>query len=503
MQVTETLSDGLRRAFAVVVPAAEIESRRLSRLSELAKQVNLPGFRPGKVPMPIVRQRFGGAVAAEVMEQSVNEATQQLLSERALRPAVMPKLEMVTVEPAAPGPAKDLEFKVELELLPDITLPDFSVFSLTRHVAKVPGEEVDKAVADIAERNRDLVDIPAEEMAARGDSQGAAKGDVLTIDYAGKVDDVAFAGGTATDTDVEIGGGTFIPGFVEQIEGMKPGEAKTITVTFPAEYQAAHLAGKEATFDITAKQLRKPVPAPIDDTLAEKLGFETLDSLREVLTSMRQRRLEDLTRMRLKRDLLDLLADQANFTPPDVLVEQEFEQIWKNLEASRENGTMDEDDKAKTEDQLRADYRGIASRRVRLGLLLGEVGRVNGIVVTPQEVEAAIRTEAARYPGREAQMIEFYRNYPAATDSLRGPIFEDKVVDFVLESATVTDADISIEALEQDPPEKTAAPAAEAIASTPAASATEPAPVTESTPVTEAGQTPAETATQTPAAPPA
>ena len=461
MQVTETLSDGLRRAFAVTVPAADIESRRLSRLSELAKQVNLPGFRPGKVPMPIVRQRFGGAVAAEVMEQSVNEATQQLLTERSLRPAVMPKLEMVTVEPAAPGPAKDLEFKVELELLPDITLPDFSAFSLTRHVATVPVEEVDKAVADIAERNRDLVEIPAEEMAARGDSQGAAKGDVLTIDYAGKVDGTAFAGGTATDTDVEIGGGTFIPGFVEQLEGMKPGEEKTITVTFPAEYQAAHLAGKEATFDIAAKQLRKPVPAPVDDTLAEKLGFETLDSLREVLTSMRQRRLEELTRMRLKRDLLDLLADQANFTPPDVLVNQEFDQIWKNLEASRENGTMDEDDKAKTEEQLRADYRAISSRRVRLGLLLGEVGRVNGIVVTPQEVEAAIRTEAARYPGREAQMIEFYRNYPAATDALRGPIFEDKVVDFVLDAATVTDAPISIEALEKDPPEKTAAPVAE------------------------------------------
>ena len=252
MQVTETLSDGLKRAFAVVVPAADIETRRLSRLSELARQVNLPGFRPGKVPMPIVRQRFGGAVAAEVLEQSINEATQQLLAERDLRPAVMPKLELVSTEPAAPGPAKDLEFKLELELLPDVAMPDFSTLALTRQVAKVSPEEVDKAVADLAERNRDLVELTPEELAARGDNPGAVKGDVLTIDYLGKIDGVAFEGGTATDTDVDIGGAGFIPGFVEQIEGMRPGETKTIEVTFPAEYQAANLAGKPATFDITS-----------------------------------------------------------------------------------------------------------------------------------------------------------------------------------------------------------------------------------------------------------
>jgi trigger factor len=457
MQVTETLSDGLKRAFAVVVPAEDIETRRSTRLSELAKQVNLPGFRPGKVPMPIVRQRFGGAVAAEVLEQSINEATQQLLAERDLRPAVMPKLEMVTAEPSAPGPAKDLEFRLELELLPDIPMPDFSTFTLTRHVARVPDEEVEKAVADIATRNRDLAEFTPEELAARGDNPGAADGDVLTIDYLGRIDGVPFEGGTATDTDVDIGGSGFIPGFVEQLVGMRPGETKTIEVTFPAEYQAANLAGKLATFDIVAKQLRKSVPASIDDTLAEKLGFDSMENLRETLAGMRQRRLDGLTRMRLKRDLLDVLAEHAKFGPPEVLVEQEFEQIWKNLEASRANGTLDDDDRAKSEDQLRAEYRAIADRRVRLGLLLGEIGRVNSIIVTPEEVNMAIRAEAARYPGREAQMIEFYRNYPAATDALRGPIFEDKVVDYVLDSATVTDADISVEELEKDPEEPASA----------------------------------------------
>jgi trigger factor len=450
MQVTETLSDGLKRAFAVVVPAADIETRRATRLTELAKQVNLPGFRPGKVPMPIVRQRFGGAVAAEVLEQSINEATQQLISERALRPAVMPKLEVLTVEPAAAGPAKDLEFKVELELLPEIAMPDFSAFSLVRHVAKVPESEVDTAVADIALRNRDLADFSPEELAERGENPGAAKGDVLTVDYLGKVDGVAFPGGTASDADVDIGGTGFIAGFAEQIEGMRPGDVKTIDVTFPAEYQAPNLAGKAATFEITAKKLRKPIPAAIDDSLAEKLGFDSMENLRETLTSMRQRRLGELTRMRLKRDLLDVLAENATFEPPQVLTDQEFEQIWKTLEASRENGTMDEDDKVKSEDQLRAEYRAIAERRVRLGLLLGEIGRVNNIQVTPEEVNAAIRVEAGRYPGREAQMIEFYRNYPAASESLRGPIFEDKVVDYVLDSAQVTEAEVSIEELERD-----------------------------------------------------
>ena len=462
MQVTETLSDGLKRAFAVVVPAEDIESRRAARLSELAKQVNLPGFRPGKVPMPIVRQRFGGAVAQEVLEQSINEATQKLLSDRELRPAVMPKLDIVTAEPAATGPAKDIEFKIEMELLPDISLPDFSAFSLTRHVAKVPAEDIDKAVAEIAERNRELVDLTPEDIAARGGNDGAMNGDVLTIDYLGKLDGVAFEGGTATDADVDVGGGAFIPGFVEQLVGMKPGESKVIEVTFPTEYHAPNLAGKLVTFDINIKQLRKPVPSPIDDSLAEKLGFDALENLREVLGSMRQRRLDDLTRLRLKRDLLDALADSATFDPPAVLADQEFDQIWKSLEASRANGTMDEDDKSKSEDELRTEYRAIAERRVRLGLLLGEIGRQNTITVTPDEITAAIRREASRYPGQEAQMIEFYRNYPAATDQLRGPIFEDKVVDYVLDAATVTDVDISVEDLEKDPGEAKKTEAVEA-----------------------------------------
>ena len=463
MQVTETLSDGLKRVYSVVVPAADIEGRRGVRLSELAKQVNLPGFRPGKVPMPIVRQRFGGAVAAEVLEQTINECTQQLMSERALRPAVQPKLELVSADPTALGPAGDLEFKLEVEVLPEIVLPDFSTISLTRLVAKVPAEDLDKAIADIAQRNRDLVDFTPEELAAREGDGGAMKGDVLTVDYLGRIDGEAFPGGTASDTDIDIGGSGFIPGFVEQLEGMKPDETKVITVTFPDAYQAETLAGKTATFDIAAKRLRKAVPGPIDDTLAEKLGFYSLENLRETLAAIRQRRLDELTRNRLKRSLLDVLAAHATFGPPETLIDQEFEQIWQSLEASRANGTMDEDDKSRSEDELRQEYSAIATRRVRLGLLLGEIGRANNIAVMPDEVNAAIRAEASRYPGQEAQIVEYYRNYPAAADSLRGPIFEEKVVDYVLDAAMLTDVEVSVAELEKDPEDtaaKAGAPAA-------------------------------------------
>ena len=453
MQVTETLSEGLKRAYAVIIPAEDIASRRAGRFSEIAKQANLPGFRPGKVPMPIVRQRFGGAVAAEIMEQSINEAAQKLLTDRAMRPAIPPKFELISKDPDISGPVNDLAFSIEFELLPEITLPDFAAFTLTRHVAKVPDAELDEAITGLAQRNRELREILPEDLAARDGGLGAREGDVITIDYLGKIDGEAFQGGTGTDTDVDIGGTGFIPGFAEQLVGMVPGDTKTIEVTFPEAYATPTLAGKAATFDITAKRVRIPVVAPVDDALAEKIGFGTLDEVRTALSSMRQRRLDELTRMRMKRDLLDVLSTHANFAVPEAIADQEFEQIWRNLETSRANATMDEDDKDKPEEQLRTEYRAIAERRVRLGLILGEIGRVNTIVVTPDELSDAIRLQAGRYPGQEAQMMEFYRTYPAAVQALRGPIFEDKVVQYVFDAAQVTEVEISVAELERDPDE--------------------------------------------------
>jgi trigger factor len=452
MQVTETLSEGLKRGFTVVVPGEDIESRRTARLTDLGKTLRLPGFRPGKVPLPIVRQRYGTAVTAEVLEESVSKATEQVLTERNMRPAQTPKIDVVSgVEPSA-GAAKDLEFKVEFELLPDIVLPDFGQISLTRRKAEVPADVVDKALADLATRNRELVEIAPEELAARTEHPGAATGEVLTVDFVGKIDGTPFPNGASNDVDVELGGGSFIPGFADQLEGLRPGDSRTISVTFPEEYANKDLAGKAATFDVTAKKLSRPVVPAVDDELAKKLAFDDLAGLRRVMSERYQRDFDAMSRVRLKRELLDALAEHVNFEAPQGMVDQEFEQIWQRLEAERKEGRLDEDDKDKDEAALRADYRAIAERRVKLGLVLAEIGRVNGIVVAPEELTRAMRAEAARYPGQEAQMMEFFRKYPQAENALRGPIFEDKVIDFVLELAKVTDQTVTPEELAQEPP---------------------------------------------------
>ena len=494
MQVTETLSDGLKRAYTIVVPAADIESRRMARLTSLGKSLRLPGFRPGKVPLPVVRQRYGSAVSAEVAEESVNEATRKVLEDNGLRPAMNPKVDLANAEAAKAAPAVDLEFKVEMELLPDITMPDFGALSLTRVKSVVSDDTVTKALSGIAERARDLVDLTEEDLAARGESQGAADGDVLTVDFIGKIDDVPFEGGAATDINVGIGGAGFIPGFAEQLVGANAGENRTITVTFPTDYNTATLAGKEATFDVTVKQLRKPVPAALDDELAKKMGLETLDELRTAITERVQGEYDQISRMRLKRQLLDALADLAHFPTPDTMVNQEFDQIWQRLSADKEAGRLDDDDKEKGEDTLRAEYRGIAERRVRLGLMLAEIGRLNSLTVSADELTRAMRIEASRYPGQEVQMMEFFRKYPQMTESLRGPIFEEKVVDFVLELAKVTDEVVSPEELAKElpAPRTVAAAAVEAVPAEAAVEAASAEAATEVAPTEAAPAAPTE-----------
>ena len=453
MQVTETLSDGLKRNYTVVLPVADLESRRTARLTTLGKTLRLPGFRPGKVPMPIVKQRYGTAVSAEVLEESVSEATQKVLSERGLRPAQQPKVDLVTENPTAL--TSDLEFTVVLELLPDITLPDFGTIELTRVKAEVSPEAVDKALEQIAKFNHTLVPIPAEILAAR--ENGAAAGEVLTVDFAGKIDDVLFEGGTGTDTPVEIGGTGFIPGFAEQLEGARPGEIRTINVTFPETYGNAALAGKAAVFDITVKELSTQIIPPIDDDLAKKLGADDLAAIREMVTSRQQQEYDGISRMRLKKSLLDALTKLADFPVPTSIADQEFEQIWQQFEAAQKAGTQDEEDKGKDEDTLKAEYRAIAERRVRLGLLLAEIGRINNITVSEQELDRALYQRAMQYQGQEMQMLEFFRKYPQLTNSVRGPLLEEKVVDFVLELAKVTDTIVTPEELAKEPEDEKAA----------------------------------------------
>jgi trigger factor len=439
MQVTETLSDGLKRGYTVVVPAADIESKRAKRIAELGKTLRLPGFRPGKVPAIVVKQRFGGAVTAEVLEESVNQATQRVLTDRGLRSAGQPKVEVVSLEPA-----NDLEFKVELELLPDIVIPDLSAIALTRLKAEPQADVIDRALSEIAARQRTLEDV--EEI------RPAVVGDILTVDYEGKVDGVAFQGGTGTDTDIEVGGTGFIPGFTEQMEGMSPGESRQINVTFPEGYSAAELAGKAATFDIFAKKLKRAQVPAVDEALAEKLGFDGgLAEVRQAISGQVQREYDQLSRLRIKRQLLDALSDRAVFPVPDSMVEAEFAQIWQRVEADRTAGKLDDDDKDKDEAVLRGEYRAIAERRVRLGLLLSEIGRTNAISVSQDELTRAMRVEAGRYPGQEQMVLDFFRKNPQAVDGLRAPIFEEKVIDFVLELAQVTDMVVSPEELAREP----------------------------------------------------
>lgn len=440
MQVTQTQSEGLKRGFTVTVPAGDLEARRAARLAELGRTINLPGFRPGKVPASLVKQRYGAALNGEIMEQVVNDSTNKVLEENKLRPAAQPKVELVS---GGEGEG-DLVFKIELETLPEIAMPDLSGLELTRLTAKPSDETIDKALAELAKRQRSFETIE-EDRAAR-------QGDVVNCDFVGKLDGTPFDGGTAQDVNVEIGGDGFIPGFAEQLEGMKAGEEKVITVTFPAEYQAKELAGKEATFDIKANALKTPVDPALDDELAKKIGFETIAQVRDIIVKQAEGEYGQLSRLRIKRELLDALSDKTDFEAPESMVDAEFGQIWQRVEQDRSSGEMDEEDAGKDEETLRADYRKIAERRVKLGLLLAEIGRTKEITVTREELMQAVRQEAMRYPGQEQAVFEFFGKNPQAADGLRGPILENKVVDYLIELAKVTDKEVTPEELAEIPP---------------------------------------------------
>jgi trigger factor len=446
MQVTETLSDGLKRGYTVVLPVADLEARRTERLASISKTLRLPGFRPGKVPMPIIKQRFGKDVSAEVLQESVNGAAQQVLSERGLRPVQAPKVDLVTENPIAL--ASDLEFKLEMELFPDIPLPDFSAIQLTRYKAELPPDTVDKALQQIAKFNHTLEPLSEETLEARG--SGAANGEVVTIDFEGKIDGEPFEGGKGTGMPVEIGGDGFIPGFAEQLEGSLPGQTRVLHVTFPENYGKADLAGKAATFEVTVKQVSSQTIPPIDDDLAKKLGAENLDAVREVIVARQHQEFDSASSLRLKKELLDALAGMASFPVPEIMLNQEFNQIWQQFEQARKAGTQDDEDKAKDEDTLKAEYRGIAERRVRLGLLLAEIARLNNIAVSEQEVDRAMVQRAMQYPGQEVQMLELFRKLPQFVNSVRGPLLEDKTVNFILELAKVNDVTVTPEELMQE-----------------------------------------------------
>ncbi len=438
MQVSETLSEGLKREYKVVVAAADMEAKVTDRLTEISKEAQMPGFRPGKVPVKILRRTYGRQLLGEVLEQAVNEATTETLEKHELKPAMQPKIEVVSFDEG-----KDLEYTIAVEVMPEFEPMDFSTLTLERVVAEISDAELDERVSSLAQQFKEFTE------AAEG--QAAQDGDTVVIDFEGSVDGELFEGGAAEGHSLELGSNSFIPGFEEQLVGVKKGDETVVKVSFPEEYQADHLAGKEAEFKVTVQEVKVPLPVVVDDALAEKLGLENLDALKDAVREQSEKDFSELSRTRLKRVLLDALADNHDFEVPPTLVESEFEQIWNQVEEDLKRQDKTIADLDKSEEESKAEYRDIAVRRVRLGLLLAEVGQRNNLTVNQDEVNRAMAEQAQRFPGQEQQIFEFYQSNPEMRAQLEAPIMEDKVVDFIVEMAQVTESKVSIEELLADP----------------------------------------------------
>jgi trigger factor len=430
MQVTELATDGLKRQFKIVVPAGDLSAKVDERLVEMARTAQMPGFRPGKVPVGLLKKQYGPALFGEAVEQAVNSSTAKAIEDRGLKPALQPRVDLKQLEEG-----KDVEFEVAIEVLPEIGKLDFSDIELKRLKAVVPDKDVDEAIERIAKANREQkpVDPP----------RPAQKGDAIKLDFVGSVDGTEFPGGAAQDYTLELGSASFIPGFEEQLIGAELGKPVDVKVTFPADYGNTELAGKEAVFKCTIKEIHEFVDKAADDELAKKNNFENLEVMRKAVGERIGRDYARISRSMIKRQLLDKLADTHKFAVPDGLVEGEFNAIWQRIEEAKKAGEKLEDD----EDKMRKEYRDIAERRVRLGLLLADVGRSNSIEVTPEELNQAVMREAMRYPGQERQVLEFYGKNAELKEQLRAPIFEEKTVDFILELAKVADKPVTPEEL--------------------------------------------------------
>jgi trigger factor len=442
MQVTETLSDGLKREFQVQVPAADLEARVSERLGELKDRVQLRGFRPGKVPVAHLKKIYGKAVMAETIEAVIRELNAKIVSDRGLKLAMEPKVTIPNEETEVPkvlGGESDLAYTVALELLPKIELGDFQGIKLERQVAEVTDAQVAEALDRIAEQNRPF--------ASKGEGAKVEKGDRVVIDFTGTLDGVPFEGGTGGDVGVNVGSGTFIPGFEDQLIGMAAGETRQVKVTFPENYMNTQLAGKPAEFKVTAKSVEAPATVTVDDAFAKSLGLESLDKLKEAVKGRLQQEHAALSRQRLKRQLLDKLDELHKFALPPTLAADEFKNVWNAVEGDLKAQGRTFADEGTTEDKAREEYRAIAERRVRLGLVLAEIGERNKITVPEEDVSRAIVERARQVPGREQEIWDYYRKNPAAVASLRAPIFEEKVVDFLLELAAITEKQVSREDL--------------------------------------------------------
>ncbi len=438
MQVTQTHAQGLKREFKVVLAAADLAERVEGQLTEVKAKASIPGFRPGKVPVSHLKRLYGRSIMAEVVQDAVNEANRKIVEDNQLRLAVDPKIDF-------PGDRQEIEkvfeaqtdlaFTVALEVLPKIEAGGFDDVEIERLIADVSGADVDQALARLAEQNRVYTAKEGEAVAENGDK--------ATLDFTGKIDGEPFEGGSGENIDVVLGSGSFLPGFEAQIEGMKAGESRTIPVTFPDDYNAAGLAGKAATFDVTLKGAAAPAEVETGDEFAKGLGFEDLAKLKDAIRANIERDHLAASRGKWKRDLLDALDKKYVFDVPEGLVTQEFDAVWRKVEAERKRSERSYEDDNTTEDAARADYLKIAERRVRLGLLLAEIGEKADIKVSDEEVNQALALRARAFPGQEKMVWDYYRKNPGALAGIRAPLFEEKVVDHIISRVKLTDRKVS------------------------------------------------------------
>jgi trigger factor len=440
MEFTETSTAGLKREYRVIVPASDLEARVNERLDDLKNRVQLRGFRPGKVPVAHLKRLYGKSAMAEVIEATVNEANSKIIADKKLKLAIEPKVVLPTeqsdVEKVIEGKS-DLAYTVEMEIVPPITLVDFKSLKLTRLTAEVTDQEIDQAVTTIAEQNKPFI----------AKTEGAANGDRVTMSFEGSMAGVPFEGGKGTDVPLLLGSGQFIPGFEEHLLGMKAGENKTFNVKFPDDYRATALAGKDATFAVTVGAVETPGEVKIDDDFAKALGLESLSKLKDAVKERIAREHAAASRQKLKRTLFDDVDERHKFEPPPTLVEQEFANVWAQVEKDLKDQNRTFEDEGTTEEKSRAEYRAIAERRVRLGLVIAEIGERNNIKVTDEQLRSAVMEQVRQFPGQERQIWEYYQKNPNALAAIRAPLFEDKVVDFLVELAEVTDKPVSREEL--------------------------------------------------------
>ncbi|HKD22685.1 MAG TPA: trigger factor [Rhizomicrobium sp.] len=445
MQITETVSEGLRREFKIVVGAADLDARLTDRIEEMKPQVHLKGFRPGKAPVSYLKKNYGKSMMGEIVEAVVSETSQKAISDNALKPAFQPRVELVSqLEQVVEGKS-DLEFTIKVDLMPDFDLIDVSKLKVEKLVSDVTDKEVDEAVEKLAEQARTY--------SARAEGEAAEKNDAVVIDFVGKVDDEEFPGGKAEDFNLVLGSGQLIPGFEDQLVGAKAGDERDVKVTFPADYPEGKLAGKDAVFATKVKEVKSPDPIAIDNTLATKLGLDSIGTLKDRVRDQLKADFSRASRMHLKRRILDALDEAHSFSLPPTMVESEFDAIWRAVEAELKREGKTAEDEGKSEDELKKEYHDIAERRVRLGLVLARIGEQNGIQIANDEIQRAIMARARQFPGQEQQVFNFYANNPQAQAEIRAPLFEDKVVDFIAELADVSERSVDRETLFLDPDE--------------------------------------------------